>query len=119
MSSIPDRGTIVGRVFSPTRQLVRFPHHHVPFFQNSEFIWNIVPWGSSKYGPSGPFLYEVTSYVKNCHFGDYYYYKPRAVCNIVCMTLLMRDSMYMAWKRNEAALKVLIIFVLMFKYDKL
>ena len=45
VSSIPDRGTIVGRVFSPTRQLVRFSHLNVPFFQNSEFIWNIVPVG--------------------------------------------------------------------------
>ena len=47
MSSIPERGTIyvVGLVFSPTRQLVRFSHLNVPFFQNSEFIWNIVPMG--------------------------------------------------------------------------
>ena len=45
MSSIPDRGTIVGRVFNPTRQLVRFSHLNVPLFQNSEFIWNIVPVG--------------------------------------------------------------------------
>ena len=42
MSSIPDRGTIVGLCFSPTRQLVLFSHLNVPFFQNSEFIWNIV-----------------------------------------------------------------------------
>ena len=42
VSSIPDRGTIVGRAFSPTGQLVRFSHPNVPFFQNSEFIWNIV-----------------------------------------------------------------------------
>ena len=28
--------------FSPTRQLVRFSHLNVPFFLNSEFIWNIV-----------------------------------------------------------------------------
>ena len=45
VSSIPDRDTIVGWVFSPTRQLVRFSHLNVPFFQNSEFIWNIVPMG--------------------------------------------------------------------------
>ena len=43
VSSNPD--TIVGRVFSPTRQLVRFSHLNVPFFQNYEFIWNIVPVG--------------------------------------------------------------------------
>ena len=36
----PDRG-----VFSPTRQLVRFSHLNMPSFQNSEFIWNIVPVG--------------------------------------------------------------------------
>ena len=45
VSSIPDRGTIVGCVFSPTRQLVRFSHLNVPFFQNSESIWNTVPVG--------------------------------------------------------------------------
>ena len=45
MSSIPDRGTIVGRVFSQTRQLAQFSHLNVPFFQNSEFIWNVVPVG--------------------------------------------------------------------------
>ena len=33
---------IVGWVFSPTGQLVRFSHPNVPFSQNSEFIWNIV-----------------------------------------------------------------------------
>ena len=36
VSSIPERGTIVGRVFSPTG------NWYVPLFQNSEFIWNIV-----------------------------------------------------------------------------
>ena len=29
-------GAIVGRVFSPTRQLVRFSHPNMPFFANSE-----------------------------------------------------------------------------------
>ena len=29
--------------------------------------------GSSNYRPSAPFLYEVASHVKNCHFGNYYY----------------------------------------------
>ena len=28
------------------------------------------PWGSSNYRPPAPFLYEVASHVKNCHFGD-------------------------------------------------
>ena len=42
VSLIPDRGTIVGWVFSPTRQLVRFSHLNMPSFQNSEFIWNVV-----------------------------------------------------------------------------
>ena len=36
-------------------------------------------WGSSNYRPSAPFLYEVASHVKNCHFGDYYYYYGRVV----------------------------------------
>ena len=42
VSSIPDRGTIVGWVFSPTWQLVRFSHLNMPSFQNSEFIWDMV-----------------------------------------------------------------------------
>ena len=45
VSSIPDRGNIVGWVFSPTRQLVRFSHLNMPFFLNYKFIWNIVPLG--------------------------------------------------------------------------
>ena len=45
VSSIPDRGPIEGWIFSPTRQLVRFSHLNVPFFQNSEFNWNVVPVG--------------------------------------------------------------------------
>ena len=32
------------------------------------------PWGSGNYRPYAPFLYEVASHVKNCHFGAYYYY---------------------------------------------
>ena len=35
--------TVEGQVLSPTRHVVRFSHLNVPFFQNSEFIWNIVP----------------------------------------------------------------------------
>ena len=42
VSSISNNLTIVGRVFNPTRQLVRFSHLNVPFFQNSEFIFNVV-----------------------------------------------------------------------------
>ena len=38
VSSIPDRGNIVGWVFHPTRWLVRFPHLNMPFLPNSEFI---------------------------------------------------------------------------------
>ena len=38
VSSIPDRGNIVGWVFHPTRWLVRFSHLNMPFLQNSEFI---------------------------------------------------------------------------------
>ena len=38
VSSIPDRGNIVGWVFHPTRRLVRFSHLNMPFLPNSEFI---------------------------------------------------------------------------------
>ena len=62
-------------------------------------------WGSSNYRPSAPFLYEVASHVKNCHFGDYYYgrvvqttdygrrccmtqtWEPQCVCAPMCNTL--------------------------------
>ena len=37
------------------------------------FVLILSPWGSSKYRPSAPFLREVASHVKNCHFGDDYY----------------------------------------------
>ena len=55
VSSSPDRGTIVGRVFSPTRQLVRFSH--LPF-KILNLFGILSPWGSSNYRPSAPFLYE-------------------------------------------------------------
>ena len=32
------------------------------------------PRGSGNYRPSAPFLCKVAGHVKNCHFGDYYYY---------------------------------------------
>ena len=38
-------------------------------------------WGSSNYRPSAPFLYEVASHVKNCYFGDYYYYYSTCRCS--------------------------------------
>ena len=34
---------MVGFFCSLSRQLVRFSHLNLPFFQNSEFVWNIVP----------------------------------------------------------------------------
>ena len=38
VSSDRDHGTIMGLIFSPIRQLVRFSHPKMPFFPNSEFI---------------------------------------------------------------------------------
>ena len=61
VSLIPDRGTIVGWIFSPTRQILNL-------------FWILSSWGSGNCRPSAPFLYEVLSHVKNCHFSDYYYY---------------------------------------------
>ena len=74
MSLIPDRGIIVGRVFSPTSQLIRFSHLICPPFKILNLFGILSPWGSSNHRPSAPFLYEVASHVKNCHFGDYYYF---------------------------------------------
>ena len=66
VSSIPDRGNLVGWVFLPTRWLVRFSHLNIPLLQNSELILfrTLSSWGSSNYWPSAPFLYEVASHVK-------------------------------------------------------
>ena len=43
------------------------------------------PWGNSNYRPSAPFLHEVASHVKNCHFGDYYYYYERVAWLRLCL----------------------------------
>ena len=68
MSSGPDRDTIVGWGFSPTRQLVRFSHLNVPPFKFWIYL-EYCPRGEAVYyRPPAPFLYEVASHVKNCHF---------------------------------------------------
>ena len=64
----------------------------MPFFQNSEFIWNIE---AVNYRPFAPFLYEVASHVKNCHFGDYdNIINPacvvlRVLCYVCCVTCVV------------------------------
>ena len=82
VSLIPDRGTIVGRVFSPTKQLVPFSHLNVPSFKILNLFGMLSTWGSSNYRPSAPFLYAVASHVKHCHFdfGEYYYYYFKNHC---------------------------------------
>ena len=74
VSSIPDRGNIVGWVFHPTRWLVSFVIWTCLSFKILNLFRTLSSWGSSNYRPSAPFLYEVASHVKNCHSGHYYYY---------------------------------------------
>ena len=61
-----------GREFDPR------PGHYGTVLCLSFKILNLFgtlsPWGSSNYRPPVPFLYEVASHVKNCHFGNYYLY---------------------------------------------
>ena len=78
VSSIPDRGNIVGWVvLYPTRWLARFSLiWKCLSFQILNLFITLSSWGSGNYRPSAPFLYEVASHDKNCHSGHYccYYY---------------------------------------------
>ena len=69
VSSIPDRGNLVGYVFFiRPRWLVRFSSSKHAF--PSKF-WNYLTlssWGSGNYRPSAPLLYEVASHVKQLPF---------------------------------------------------
>ena len=65
VSSITDRGNIVGWVFHPTRWLVRFSLIWICLsFQILNLFRTLSSWGSGNYRPSAPFLYEVASHVK-------------------------------------------------------
>ena len=69
VSSIPDRGNIVGWVFHPTRWLVKFSHLNMLSFKILNLFRTLSSCGSSNYRPSAPFLYEVANHIKNCHSG--------------------------------------------------
>ena len=75
VSSIPDRGNIVGWVFHPTQVTgtVSSSEHAFPS-KILNLFRTLSSWGSGNYRPSAPLLYEVASHVKNCHSGHYYYY---------------------------------------------
>ena len=69
VSSIPDRGNIVGLVFHPTRWLVRFSLIWICLsFQILNLFRTLSSWGSGNYRPSAPLLYEVASHVKKLPF---------------------------------------------------
>ena len=68
VSSIPDRGNIVGWVFHPTRWLARFSLiWKCLSFQILNLFRTFSSWGSGNYRPSPP-LYEVASHVKQLPF---------------------------------------------------
>ena len=69
VSSIPDRGNIVGWVFHPTRWLARFSLIWTCLsFQILNLFRTLSSWGSGNYRPSAPLLYEVASHVKQLPF---------------------------------------------------
>ena len=77
VSSIPDRGNIVGWVFHPDQVTGKgFLIWTCLSFKILNLFRTLSSWGSSNYRPSAPFLYDVASHdhVKNCHSGHYYYY---------------------------------------------
>ena len=65
VSSIPDRGNIVGWVVHPPWWLVRFSLiWKCLSFQILNLFRTLSSWGSGKYRPSAPLIYEVASHVK-------------------------------------------------------
>ena len=69
VSSIPDRGNIVGWVIHPTRRLERFSLIWICLsFQILDLFRTLSSWGSGNYSPSAPLLYEVASHVKKQPF---------------------------------------------------
>ena len=65
-------GTIIGGVFHPTRQLAGFSPPNMPYILN--LIRISLRGEAVNYRPFASSSFEVASHVKNCHFGDYYYY---------------------------------------------
>ena len=69
VSSIPDRGNIVGWVFHPTSWLAWFSLiWKCLSFQILNLFRTLSSWGSDNYRPSAPLLYEVASHVKQLPF---------------------------------------------------
>ena len=69
VTSIPDRGNIVGWVFHPNRWLARFSLiWKCLSFQMRNLFRTLSSWGSCNYRPSATLLYEVASHVKQLPF---------------------------------------------------
>ena len=77
VSSIPDRGNIVGWVFHPTRWLARLPHLNMPFLLN--LFRTLSSWGSGNYRLSARLLYEVASHVKQLPFRPLLYSRTQHI----------------------------------------
>ena len=74
VSSIPDRGNIVGWVFHPDQVTSKVFSSEQAFPSKFWIYLEHCPHGEAVItGHSAPFLYEVASHVKNCHSGHYYY----------------------------------------------
>ena len=72
VSSIPDRGNIVGWVFHPTQVTGTVSSSEHAFPSKFWIYLEHCPRGEAViYRPSAPLLYEVASHVKNCHSGHY------------------------------------------------
>ena len=69
VSSIPDRGNILGWVFHPTRWLERFSLiWKCLSFQILNLLRTLSSWRNGNYRPSVPLPYEVASHVKQLPF---------------------------------------------------
>ena len=86
MSSIPDRGNIVGRVFHPTRWPARFSLIWTCIsFQILNLFRTLSSRGSGNYRPSAPLLYEVASHVKQLPFQPLLLFKSMGM--ILCQSI--------------------------------
>ena len=89
VSSIPDRGNIVGicrmSFSSDPGDWYGFLIWTCLSFQILNLFRTLSSWGSGNYRPSAPILYEVASHVKNCHSGHYYYYYKSRL-KVMCAT---------------------------------
>ena len=99
VSSIPDRGNILGWVFHPTRRLARVSLIWTCLsFQILNLFRTLSSWGSVNYSRSATFLYdiEVASHIKKLPFRPYIYFSflfflSFLADSIICQVMLGWD----------------------------